>query len=153
MKMTNPIPQFSHLISNLKAYSLAYIHLVESRVSGNANTNGTESLKFALDILGSTSTKQVSVLLAGGFTPESAKVAIEDEYKEYNNVLVVFGRYFISNPDLVYRIRKALPLTPWDRSTFYSKESKEGYTDYPFNEEFLREKSGGVGVEVEAARL
>lgn len=64
---------------------------------------------------------------------------------------MVFGRYFISNPDLVYRIRETLPLAPWDRTTFYSKESKKGYTDYPFSVEFLREKSGGVGVE--AARL
>lgn len=136
MKMTNPLPQFTHLISNLKPYSLAYIHLVD--------TKEIENLNFALEILG---TKHV-VLLAGGFTPESAKRAIEDEYKEYNNVLVVFGKYFISNPDLVYRVREGLPLALWDRSTFYIKESKKGYTDYPFSVEFLREKRG-----VEAARL
>lgn len=88
------------------------------------------------------------MLVAGGFTPESAKRAIEDEYKEYNNVLVVFGRYFISNPDLVYRVREGLPLARWDRSTFYIRESKKGYTDYPFSVEFLREQRG-----VEAARL
>lgn len=88
------------------------------------------------------------MLVAGGFTPESAKRAVEDEYKKYNNVLMVFGRYFISNPDLVYRVKEGLPLARWDRSTFYIKESKKGYTDYPFSVELLREKGG-----VEAARL
>lgn len=88
------------------------------------------------------------MLVAGGFTPESAKRAIEDEYKEYNNVLVVFGKYFISNPDLVYGVREGLPLARWDRSTFYIRESKKGYTDYPFSVEFLREQRG-----MEAARL
>lgn len=87
------------------------------------------------------------MLVAGGFTPESAKRAVEEEYKEYN-VLVVFGRYFISNPDLVYRVREGLPLARWDRSTFYVKESERGYTDYPFSEELFR-KNGGV----EATRL
>lgn len=88
------------------------------------------------------------MLIAGGFTPESAKRAVEEEYKEYKNVLVVFGRYFISNPDFVYRVREGFPLARWDRSTFYVKESERGYTDYPFSVEFLREKGG-----VEAARL
>lgn len=143
MKMSNPIPQFSHLISNLKSFSLAYIHLVESRVSGSGDANGNEKLDFALNILGT----EHAVLVAGGLTPDSAKRAVEEEYKEYN-VLVVFGRYFISNPDLVYRVRKGLPLASWDRSTFYVKESERGYTDYPFSEEFLREKGG-----VEAPRL
>lgn len=88
------------------------------------------------------------MLVAGGFTPESAKRAVEDEYKEYNNVLVVFGRYFISNPDLVYRVKEGLPLARWDRSTFYVKESEKGYTDYPYSVEFLKENGG-----MEAARL
>lgn len=143
MKMSNPLPQFTHLISNLKSFPLAYIHLVESRVSGSGDANGIEKLNFALKILG---TEQV-VLVAGGFTPESAKRTVEEEYKEYKNVLVVFGRYFISNPDLVYRVREGLPLAHWDRSTFYANESEKGYTDYPFSVEFLREKGGA-----EAAR-
>lgn len=61
---------------------------------------------------------------------------------------MVFGRYFISNPNLVYRVRKGLPLALWDRSTFYVKVSARGYTDYPFSLEFLSEKGG-----VEVARL
>jgi N-ethylmaleimide reductase len=43
--------------------------------------------------------------------------------------LVAFGRYFISNPDLPSRIAEKLPLSPYDRDTFYTFDAK-GYTDY-----------------------
>jgi 2,4-dienoyl-CoA reductase-like NADH-dependent reductase (Old Yellow Enzyme family) len=45
--------------------------------------------------------------------------------------LISFGRLYISNPDLVYRLKKRLPLTPPDTATFYTR-SPEGYIDYPF---------------------
>jgi N-ethylmaleimide reductase len=44
--------------------------------------------------------------------------------------LICFGRPFISNPDLVERLREGAPLTAADPSTFYAGEAK-GYTDYP----------------------
>ena len=44
---------------------------------------------------------------------------------------VTFGRYFVSNPDLPRRIQEGLPLTDYDRDTFYTFDAK-GYTDYPF---------------------
>jgi N-ethylmaleimide reductase len=40
----------------------------------------------------------------------------------------VFGRDFLSNPDLPRRIFEKLPLQAWDWSTFYSGEV--GYSDY-----------------------
>lgn len=55
---------------------------------------------------------------------------------KYSNTVVVFGRYFISNPDLVRRIREGIPLTKYNRDTFYlyGPDKTEGYTDYPFAE-------------------
>jgi N-ethylmaleimide reductase len=48
---------------------------------------------------------------------------------------VAFGKPFISNPDLVDRLRKGLPLNiKLDASTLYSSTAK-GYTDYPVFEE------------------
>jgi 2,4-dienoyl-CoA reductase-like NADH-dependent reductase (Old Yellow Enzyme family) len=44
---------------------------------------------------------------------------------------VAFGRAFISNPDLVERLKSGAPLNAWDPATFYSHGPK-GYTDYPF---------------------
>ncbi|WP_269499219.1 alkene reductase [Castellaniella sp. S9] len=43
---------------------------------------------------------------------------------------VAFGKAFISNPDLVARLRACAPLAPWDSSTFYGS-GVHGYTDYP----------------------
>ena len=44
--------------------------------------------------------------------------------------LVAFGRPFISNPDLVRRLRDDLPLAPLNRETLYGGGAA-GYTDYP----------------------
>uniref|UniRef100_UPI0033413309 alkene reductase n=1 Tax=Castellaniella defragrans TaxID=75697 RepID=UPI0033413309 len=43
---------------------------------------------------------------------------------------VAFGKAFISNPDLVARLRAGGPFSPWDGSTFYGA-GVHGYTDYP----------------------
>ena len=44
--------------------------------------------------------------------------------------LVAFGRPFISNPDLVRRLRDGIPLAEPDQGSFYTPGAK-GYTDYP----------------------
>lgn len=44
---------------------------------------------------------------------------------------MTFGRLFISNPDLVNRVRNGYELNNnWDVDTFYTKGIK-GYLDYP----------------------
>jgi len=57
------------------------------------------------------------LLIAGGFTPAKA-LSSPDEYPN-NDVVVVFGRMFISNPDLPFRIKEGIELTKYDRNTFY----------------------------------
>ena len=135
MKMSDPVPQFSHLIEGLKKLKLAYIHLVESRVSGNADVEPTEKVDFALKIWGDTS----PVLLAGGYQPDSAKRAV-DEYAGHK-IMIVFGRHFIANPDLPFRVQRGLPLTKYNRNTFYNAKSPEGYIDYPFSEEWKAQQN------------
>jgi len=143
MKMANPVPQFSYIISHLAANypSLSYIHLVESRATGAEGdvTLPEESLDFARAIWKKTGRPFLS---AGGFTPANAldhfsrnDTATSNDVDLKENELVVFGRWFISNPDLVKRIKKGLPLTPYNRHTFYTPENPEGYIDYPFSED------------------
>jgi N-ethylmaleimide reductase len=67
------------------------------------------------------------IIAAGGFEPVGAEAIIEKGDAD----LVAFGRHFISNPDLPRRIAPGLPLTPYDRATFYGGDARE-YTDYPF---------------------
>jgi NADPH2 dehydrogenase len=75
--------------------------LVEARVAGNADSEATESLGPLLEAYG----KASPVLLAGGSTSESERRAVDEEYADAE-VAVVFGRHFISNPNLVFRLRK-----------------------------------------------
>ncbi|KIW62891.1 hypothetical protein PV04_09783 [Phialophora macrospora] len=131
MKMQDPYPQFTHVMEGLKKLNLAYVHLVESRVSGNADIEGTEKVDPLLDVWGNAS----PVLLAGGFRPASAKRAVDEEYKD-RDIVIVFGRYFISSPDLPFRIAHDIELAPYDRSRFYNPKSESGYLDYPFSKEF-----------------
>jgi len=49
MKMQDPEPQFTHIIKELKKLHLAYIHVVESRISGTAEVETTEKINFAIE--------------------------------------------------------------------------------------------------------
>ncbi|KAK8159011.1 hypothetical protein IWX90DRAFT_17807 [Phyllosticta citrichinensis] len=140
MRMSDPIPQFSYLIDQLRALDLAFLHLVEPRVAGVIDRDPqNESLDFALQSWG----RDKPVFIAGGFTTELAIKAVEEKYKDHD-VAVVFGRRFISNPDLVYRVKKDIPFNDYDRFTFYINQKagdkpEPGYIDYPYSEEFLKE--------------
>ncbi|KAJ2975071.1 hypothetical protein NQ176_g5724 [Zarea fungicola] len=129
MKMDDPIPQFTHLISRANEMGLAYLHLIESRVAGGVDTTGTESLAFAYSLWDG------PLLVAGGYNLASAKTLVDEEYSG-KSMVVMFGRHFIANPDLVYRIRQGVVLTAYERDTFYTNNSL-GYTDYSFSAEYL----------------
>ncbi|KAF8890977.1 FMN-linked oxidoreductase [Infundibulicybe gibba] len=133
MGMPDPLPQFTHFISTLARThtDLAYIHFVEPRVSGNADrTNLPHESNAALRAAWAPR----RVISAGGHDRATALAAAEED-----GVLVAFGRNYISNPDLPKRLQKDIPLTPYNRKTFYTPVDKpdaaHGYVDYPFAEE------------------
>jgi 2,4-dienoyl-CoA reductase-like NADH-dependent reductase (Old Yellow Enzyme family) len=66
---------------------------------------------------------------AGGFDDTNSWSVLESG--KYDALL--YGRYFISNPDLVERLRNGWPLAPYDRTRFYGpfEDASIGYTDYP----------------------
>ncbi|AEC19439.1 flavin oxidoreductase [Pusillimonas sp. T7-7] len=68
-------------------------------------------------------------ILAGVYTKEEG----ERDVREGLTDLVAFGRPFISNPDLVERLKNDWPLTAPDHSTFYGGD-RVGYIDYPVYE-------------------
>ncbi|EWZ01094.1 hypothetical protein FOYG_00774 [Fusarium oxysporum NRRL 32931] len=67
---------------------------------------------------------------AGGFNDVNSWGVVESG--KYDGLL--YGRYFISNPDMVERLRNGWPLQAYDRKTFYGpfEDNAVGYTDYPF---------------------
>ncbi|ROT38062.1 FMN-linked oxidoreductase [Sodiomyces alkalinus F11] len=134
MLMGDPDPTFRYLTEQLKPLGLAFLHLIEARIKGNddAECGGDRTVAWLAELWENVS----PVLLAGGFKPGSAKKAVDETFKEYDMV-VVFGRYFVPIPDLVYRIKAGIPLEPYDRSKFYTPKEPKGYIDYPFGEQYL----------------
>jgi NADPH2 dehydrogenase len=94
-----------------------------------------ESLDFALDVWA----KSGPVVLAGGYTAEKANTALETRLKD-EVVAFAFGRHFISNPDLPFRLARNIPLAKYDRDTFYKVKSPDGYTDYPYSEAWIEQQ-------------
>ena len=62
----------------------------------------------------------------GGYDRTSAASALASGHAD----LISFGKPFISNPDLVTRLRTGVSLRNGDRSSFYGGDER-GYTDYP----------------------
>lgn len=130
MRMKDLIPQFEDIVKKLDKLNLAYLHLVESRIAGNLDVDSFDKLDFAAKHW------RGVLFIAGGFSPDSARRLVDEERVD-RDVVVLFGRYFISTPDLPFRIREHLSLNDYDRSTFYTPKNADGYTNYPFSKEFL----------------
>ncbi|KAM0475139.1 hypothetical protein ACHAPX_007273 [Trichoderma viride] len=66
---------------------------------------------------------------AGGFDHVNSWGIIESGRYD----ALIYGRYFISNPDLVERLWNGWPLAQYDRSRFYGpfEDPTIGFTDYP----------------------
>ncbi|MFT8674562.1 MAG: alkene reductase [Acetobacter sp.] len=122
MSDSNPRETFGYVARTLDALGLAYLHVVEPR------TTDTAFLPEAAPVTAQYLRNHFhgTIIAAGGFKGESAEMLLQAGYAD----AVAFGRYFISNPDLPERLRRNLPLTPYDRSTFYGGDA-HGYTDYP----------------------
>jgi N-ethylmaleimide reductase len=122
---TDPMPLYTHVIEALNPFGLAYLHFIEPRSSGAGRAEVNWQNVPSAMMLFRPIWKGV-LITAGGFTGEAAEVAIAQGHAD----AIAFGRIFISNPDLPRRLREGLPLTPYNRATFYGGEAA-GYTDYP----------------------
>ncbi|OTB14163.1 hypothetical protein K445DRAFT_368012 [Daldinia sp. EC12] len=130
--MSDLTAQFEHVISHLREMDIAYLHLANSRWVEDVTHPDADNETF-VHMWG----KSKPVLLAGGYDATSAKRVVDETYVGYDNVAVVLGRLFISNPDLPFRMKHGVPLQQYDRDTFYIPYSDKGYLDYPFCEDFL----------------
>jgi N-ethylmaleimide reductase len=120
---SNPAETFGYVTAQLDRLGVAYLHVIEPRIRGNEELVAGRAAIAAQHLR----PKFSRVLIAaGGFNKEGAEAIIRAGDAD----LVAFGRHFISNPDLPERLRRGLPLSPYDRSTFYGGDAR-GYTDYP----------------------
>jgi N-ethylmaleimide reductase len=111
---------YTYLAAELNKLSIAYIHIVDTSSDGNPEV--PLSLKKHVR-----NEFKNTIILTGGYNLSKA----ENDLSAGLADLIGFGRPFISNPDLVYRFKKGLPLNiKLDASTFFSADEK-GYVDYP----------------------
>jgi N-ethylmaleimide reductase len=66
------------------------------------------------------------IIAASGFVRDSAEAILQRGDAD----AVAFGRWFSSNPDLPYRLRHNLSLTPYVHDAFWGGSEKH-YTDFP----------------------
>jgi N-ethylmaleimide reductase len=128
MSDSNPEALFSYVAAELNTLGIAYLHLIEPRIAGNVEDETRDQAPVAAQTLRKVFTGPI--IAAGGFNGASAEAVVQAGDAD----LVAFGRHFIANPDLPERLRRNLPLNPYDRPTFFGG-TEVGYTDYPFYED------------------
>ncbi|PIP92610.1 MAG: alkene reductase [Bdellovibrio sp. CG11_big_fil_rev_8_21_14_0_20_39_38] len=107
-----PLETFSYIAQELGKRKIAFIFTRE----GQSENSITPTIKKEFG----------GVVIANqGLDVTTAEKLINDGKAD----AVAWGKYFISNPNLVEKIKEGKPLTEADPETFYSKGSK-GYTDY-----------------------
>lgn len=121
----DPEALFGYVAEQLHARGLAYLHLVDPAIAGNAPADTPDPLAGKLVAL-IRERYQGTLILCGGYDYFKASAALAEGVAD----LVAFGRPFIANPDLPERLRLGVPLNTPDDSTFYGGGAK-GYVDYP----------------------
>jgi len=120
MSDSNPDALFSFLAEKLNDYGLAYLHIIEPRIGGS------ELIHESQGAVASEKLRRIfkgKLIAAGGFESDTAEQIVASGTVD----AVAFGRYFVSNPDLPLRIRERLPLSDYDRGTFYTFDER-GYS-------------------------
>jgi len=114
-----PMTTYPYLAQELDRIGVAFLHVYDQSATWVHNPH--DPLLGALR-----AAFQHTLILCGGFDGDKAEAALAAGSGD----LIAFGKPFISNPDLVERLRTGAPLATWDASTFYGGGAG-GYTDYP----------------------
>src|SRR5450759_4366255 len=116
---SNPQPLFDHIVEQLNALKLVYIHVIEGATGGPRDIAPFDYGSLRKRFKG-------AYIANNGYDFELATKMLAADAAD----LIAFGKPFISNPDLVERLRRGAPLNAPDKATFYGGGAK-GYTDYP----------------------
>jgi N-ethylmaleimide reductase len=122
---SNPQPLFDHIVDHLNALKLVYIHVVEGATGGPRDIAPFDYASLRKRFSG-------AYVANNGYDFGLANKVLAANEAD----LIAFGKPFISNPDLVERLKRGAPLNEPDKATFYGGGAK-GYTDYPALDEAL----------------
>jgi N-ethylmaleimide reductase len=116
---SDPQALFNHVAEQLAPLKLAFLHIIEGQTGGARDIAPFDYQAMRARFGG-------PWMVNNGYNREMALKAVAEGQAD----LVSFGRDFISNPDLVRRLRLNAPLQALDRATLYGGDA-HGYTDYP----------------------
>lgn len=114
---------FTYVATQLNAYALAFLHVVDGLAFGFHEQGKPMTLAefravFTGPLMGNC-----------GYTQATAEAAIASDQAD----LMAFGRPYLSNPDLVERFTHGWELNPPADLKAWSAPTAEGYTDFPFH--------------------
>ena len=115
---SNPQALFNYVVSELNQFNLAYLHVIEGDVSGNAQ---------AFDFVALRKLFKNAYMANLGYDKARGNAAIASGHAD----VIAYGVPFIANPDLVERYKINASLNEANPALFYGGDDK-GYTDYPF---------------------
>lgn len=117
MREADPAPVYRGLVGELDRRDLAYLHLTD---------------RDDYPVLADLRPRWQGALIAniGENRAPTSPVEAERVLRAGRADLVSFGRAFIANPDLVYRIEHGVPLAAVREDVLYGRIAR-GYTDYP----------------------
>jgi N-ethylmaleimide reductase len=115
--------QYADLAAALGTLKLAYLHLVDHSAMGAPKP---EPATVTAMSQGFRAAGGRAIILSGGYDRERAEADLQSGAAD----LIAYGRPFISNPDLVERLKKGIALVEADQATFYTP-GPVGYSDYP----------------------
>ncbi len=118
---SNPQALYGHVVEQLAPFGLAYLHVIEGETGGKRAPADTSFDYAALH-----RAFKGPWMVNNGYTRELAMQTIADGSAD----LIAFGRPFISNPDLVRRLREDAALNELRADRLYGGGA-EGYVDYP----------------------
>ncbi|MBC7715824.1 MAG: alkene reductase [Pseudorhodobacter sp.] len=119
---------FNSAVEQLAPLKLAFLHVIEGQ-TGGARDLAPAVAAFDYAALRSrylAGNPNGTWMVNNGYTRQMAMDAVATGAAD----VVAFGRAFISNPDLVARLKADEPLTKMNPKTLYGGGA-EGYTDYP----------------------
>ncbi len=117
--VSDPQPQYDYIVDQLSALGIVYLHVVEGATGGPRDV-------APFDFDGLRRRFSGTYLANNGYDLQLASARVSEGKAD----LVAFGRPFISNPDLVERLKRGAALAALNPATLYGGGA-EGYTDYP----------------------
>lgn len=118
---SDPQALFNALVEQLAPLGLAYLHVIEGETGGARQPEG-----MVFDYEALHARFPGAWMVNNGYDLATGQAAVAAGQAD----LVAYGRSFISNPDLVRRLREGAPLNPLQADKLYGGGA-EGYTDYP----------------------